>query len=101
MTTDGDPRTIGDVLDRSDLLTEDELRALELSGELANLIYKIIYAPSKSAPVGMYATLRGIAANDWTEAAERIHAIQHQIMAQAAARAYPHLFRLMGSKISG
>jgi len=34
--------------------------------------------------------------HDWTEAAQRIHGLQHMVMAQAAARAFPHLYRELG-----
>lgn len=72
----------------SDLLTADERHALALSGKLANLVGKIIRAgdgPTVDA--------------DWSEAARAIHVIQHMIGAQAAARAYPYEYRLLGSTI--
>lgn len=40
--------------------------------------------------------LCGDAADDRAEVAHEIHAIQHRIMSQAAARAYPDRYRLMG-----
>ena len=33
---------------------------------------------------------------DWAEFSTHLHAIQHMIMAQAAARAYPDKYRLLG-----
>lgn len=38
---------------------------------------------------------------DLMELVVHIHAIQHAVMAQAAARAYPDEFRLLGSTIRG
>jgi hypothetical protein len=65
------------------MLTEQELKALRLTGELASLCRQIIGdGPS--------------AANDWNEMVMRIHAVQHMIMAQAAARAHPVDLRLLG-----
>lgn len=69
-------------------LTKDERIALRLSGELASALHRII-AAGAGPNVG----------NDWAEAAMRIHGIQHTIMAQAAARAYPDEFRLLGSSL--
>ena len=70
-------------LDTGPLLTDDEHEAMALSGRLANVIRKVI----GSGPQ---------AEHDWAEAAQRIHAIQHTILAQAAARAYPDLYRPLG-----
>lgn len=68
-------------------LTEDEHRAMELSGELATLIHRIIGD--------------GPAANtDWNEAAGHIHVLQKNILGQAAARLYPDRYRLLGQRIS-
>jgi hypothetical protein len=76
-------RAEGTSSDRGDLLTADEREALALSGQLAKLCRRIV----GSGPQ---------AADDWSELASRIHAVQHTIMAQAAARAYPFEFRLLG-----
>lgn len=73
--------------DRTALLTVDEREALELSGRLANVCRRIIGDGSQ-------------AEHDWAEMAHRIHAVQHSIMAQAAARAYPSEFRLLGGTIA-
>lgn len=70
----------------AELLTEDEHEAMRLSGELANTVGRII----GKGPQAEY---------DWNEAAQRIHAIQHMILAQAAARAYPDRYRLLGRVI--
>lgn len=66
-------------------LTDLELEALELTGRLANLCGRIIGdGPQRD--------------NDWGEMAMRINAVQHMIMSQAAARAHPDQFRLLGQR---
>lgn len=35
--------------------------------------------------------------NDWAEAADKIHQLQSMLMGQAASRAYPSFFRLLGN----
>lgn len=77
-------------------LSPDEVEALRLTGELAKIMRRIIYQPSKTAAPNMHSRLRDVADNDWNEAAQRIHAIQHTIMAQAAGRTNPKLCRLLG-----
>lgn len=69
-----------------DLLTPDELEAVNLTADLANLMRRII----GEGPT---------ADHDWSETAAQIHVLQSRIMGQAAARAYPDLFRLMGGRI--
>ena len=69
----------------TDLLTDEELIALDLTSKLANSMRVII----GDGPLAEY---------DWAEIAAKIHDIQHTIMAQAASRAYPEKFRLLGSK---
>lgn len=68
------------------LLTDDELELMNKTAQVANLMYKVIGDGPQSE-------------HDWAEAAHHIHNIQHMVMAQAAARAYPDLFRLMGKVI--
>lgn len=63
-----------------ELLTEDEHRLMDLTGELARGLF----------------VLCGQAAGDRAEVALRIHGIQQMILAQAAARAYPDRYRLLG-----
>ena len=67
----------------TELLTPDEHLALELSAELALLVRKII----GDGPDADY---------DWAMALDRIHAVEHSILAQAAARAYPEFYRPLG-----
>lgn len=69
-----------------DLLTADEREALRLTAQLANLCHRIIGRGPQAEP-------------DWAEMAHRIHAVQHMVMAQAAARAYPSEFRALGETI--
>lgn len=70
-----------------DLLTDDEHKAIELAGELWGLLCRIV-GHGRSA------------AADLSEACTHIHALQHAIMAQAAARAYPDRYRLLGGTIA-
>lgn len=69
-----------------DHLTADERRAMKVSADLWNLLNVIVgNGPSRL--------------NDLRELAAHIHGIQHAIMSQAAARAYPDLYRLLGSSL--
>ncbi len=69
----------------SELLTTAEHEALDLTGRLARAIGTVI--GGGGAP----------AAADFREAVAHIHALQQMIMAQAAARAYPDRYRLLGN----
>ena len=69
----------------AELLTDDEKLALELLSKASGVIRRVI---GNANPA--------IAGADWAEAAADIHHLQHTIMAQAAARAYPDRFRLLG-----
>jgi len=84
-----------------ELLSDDEKEALRLTGELANVMNRICFAPSKQGPITMMSRRRDIGLQDWSEAATEIHHIQHRIMAQAAARQFPSQYRLMGDAING
>lgn len=68
------------------LLTEEEHRAVDLAGELYVLLTKI---------VGNGATREA----DLNELIAPIHHIQHKVMAQAAGRAFPGRYRLLGEVI--
>ena len=70
------------------MLTEAEHRAMELTAELMNLIAGEIIGDGPSRN------------QDIDEAALRIHSIQHMIMSQAAARAHPDLYRLLGGTVT-
>jgi hypothetical protein len=67
------------------LLTDAEHAAMDLTIELVRVVYAII------------GTGDGAAANDRREAFGHVHAIQQMIMSQAAARAYPDRYRLLGN----
>jgi len=66
------------------LLTGDELEFLDLLAKSANLFRRITGGGTQ-------------ANNDWAEAADKIHQLQTTVMSQAAARAYPEKFRLLGN----
>lgn len=65
-------------------LTPEELHALRLTGDLVDYVgqHVIGHGPSRDA--------------DSREFIAHVHAIQHMIMAQAAARAHPDELRLLG-----
>ncbi len=66
-----------------ELLTVDELDFLELVGQLAPIANRIVgHGPGSDADRG--------------EISHRIHILQEWAMAQAAGRAYPGRFRVMG-----
>ena len=71
------------------MLTGAEQRAMDLTAVLMNLLSAEIIGdgPTRS--------------QDLNEAALRIHAVQHMIMSQAAARAHPDLYRLLGGMVPG
>ena len=79
---------MGDSQERTDLLTSDEHAAIALAGQLATLLSMII---------GDGTAREG----DMQEAVHHIHALQAMILAQAAARAYPSRYRLLGGGNSG
>lgn len=67
-----------------ELLTAEEHQAMDLTCQLMNLMSGTIIGlgPSRSGDV--------------IETAQHIHALQNMVLAQAAARAYPERYRLMG-----
>ena len=69
------------------LLTAAELHAMDLTVELVNLMCCDV--------IGCGASRAG----DVAELAASIHHIQQQILSQAAARAYPDRFRLLGGTV--
>lgn len=68
------------------LLTDAEHRAMELTADLYSLIARDIIGSADTRP------------GDVAELVIHIHAIQHTILAQAAARAYPYTYRLLGGQ---
>jgi hypothetical protein len=84
-----------------DLLTPDEHRALELTAELSAVLSRIIRAGAQEAIAQPHVTREMIAAEaDRREVTALIHSIQNAILAQAAARAYPDRYRLLGGVLS-
>lgn len=69
------------------ILTQAEHRAMDLTATLWNVLASEI--------IGKGHTAR----QDLAELAADIHRIQHRIMAQAAARAYPDRYRLLGGEL--
>jgi hypothetical protein len=70
------------------LLTEAEHRAIELTAELVNLVCTEVIGDGPSRT------------GDVREFAAHVHAIQQQILSQAAARAYPDRYRLLGRSLT-
>lgn len=71
----------------TDLMTPAEHRAMDLTVELVNLICHDI--------IGHGPTRTG----DINELVGDIHAVQRTILKQAAARAYPDRYRLLGGEV--
>lgn len=64
-------------------LTPDELRALDLTEELANVLSRVVgWSPSRE--------------QDLAELLVKINELRHAVLAQVAARTYPARFRLLG-----
>lgn len=83
MTAQSPPSTSQDREQLADLLTPDEHRAMDLTAQLADALAVIVGdGPTR--------------AHDLNELAGYVHLIQHAILAQAAARAYPDRYRLLG-----
>lgn len=72
----------------SDLLTESEHRAMAMTADLWNLLVGDV--------VGHGSAREG----DIAELASDIHRIQERVLAQAAARAYPDKYRLLGCDLT-
>lgn len=70
-------------------LTAAELRFMDLTAELTNLLCGEIIGGGPTR------------AGDVNEAVGHIHSLQHLVMAQAAARAHPDRFRLLGGSVGG
>lgn len=70
-----------------DLLTPVEREAMRLTTELSRLMCGQIIGYGSSR------------AGDVAEFVSHVHAIQQQILSQAAARAYPDEYRLLGDSI--
>lgn len=68
--------------------TPNEVKAINLTIELANTLQQIMGNGS-------------MAHNDMSELVMHIHAIQHAVMSQLAARVYPGQFRQLGGMLGG
>lgn len=79
LTDDEEARTRG----AEPLLTDDEHEVIRLLAEAWNLLNQCAGSGRTRAA-------------DMGEAALHVHALQHAVMAQAAARAYPDIYRLLG-----
>jgi hypothetical protein len=67
-------------------LTEGERDAIQQSADLWNTLCQVVDdGPTRN--------------HDLAELAAHIHGIQHAVMSQAAARAYPDTYRLLGSTL--
>lgn len=76
--SDGDPCAA--------LMTDDEHRAMELTGELADLLGRMVGGgPSRQG--------------DLNEIATDIHRLQYRVLAQAAGRAFPERYRTLGGTV--
>lgn len=67
----------------SELLTGDERKAIRLLGEVAGQ-FRVIIGDCE------------LGAADWAEVVDKVHQLQAMVMSQAAARAYPDEYRLLG-----
>jgi DNA-binding transcriptional regulator YhcF (GntR family) len=70
-------------------LTADEREAVQLAGHLYALIAERVIADGPTRD------------DDLAELRAAVHVIQRMVLAQAAARAYPREFRLLGGVVSG
>jgi len=75
----------------ADLLTVGEHGVMTLLAEVANRMTAII---------GWNSTPK-VGSGDLDEMVFYIHGLQHMVMAQAAARAYPEQYRLLGRSLHG
>jgi hypothetical protein len=73
----------------TELLTNAEHRAMDLTVTLVNLVmHEVIgFGPTRDADV--------------REFVAAVHAVQQMVLSQAAARAYPDRYRLLGGMITG
>ena len=70
-----------------EMLSDNELRAMEITVELVNVMCKEVIGqgPTRDADV--------------REFVHHVHIIQQAILSQAAGRAYPDRFRLLGETL--
>lgn len=70
------------------LLTEDERLCVKKLGEAWNLLCRVVGNEATRDP-------------DLSELVVHVHALQNAVLAQAAGRAYPGEFRLLGERLQG
>jgi hypothetical protein len=78
---------MSEATDSSELMTSDEHRAIQMTVDLWNLLVNNIVGDGLSRE------------NDLAELASDIHRVQERLLAQAASRAYPHLYRGLGGTV--
>jgi len=86
----------------SETRVHDELLTLEervIVGTLANLAGQIYQVIRDGAPIGPHDDWTRSMTADWAEAAFHIHGLQRMMLAQAAARAYPQMYRAIGDEM--
>ena len=81
----------------ADLLTDIEKDLLDQIGLVMAGFRIVVHDGNRPS----FAMAREIAEADLREVAGHIHALQDKVLAQAAARAYPDEFRLMGGVVGG
>ena len=72
----------------NEILTDDEQQAVRMAGDLWNHLVRHVVADGRTRDA------------DLGELCAHIHAIQHAVMSQAAARAYPDTYRLLGGSLA-
>lgn len=74
-----------DMVNRNDLMTPEEHHAMEMTADLFNYMSKNVFGKNTDARRA-----------DMPELAHHIHDLQRMIMSQAACRAFPEKYRLLG-----
>lgn len=72
----------------SDMLTEAELRAMDITVDLVNVMCQEVIGRGPTRD------------NDIREFVHHVHIIQQAILSQAAGRAYPDTFRTLGEVVA-
>lgn len=86
----------------ADLLSAQELAALETLSTFANQLREVIGGSGFGyGSRDLYDGDQFIGASDWREAVDKIHQLQAMVMSNAAARAYPKEFRVLGGRVRG
>ena len=80
-------------MSEKEMLTDLEHRAMRLTGELADVLTRVVMGDGASV-------IPDVARSDLQELKQHLHGIQNAVLAQAAARAYPDSYRLMGRRLT-